>query len=282
MGIKVVKPPEKNTFINKRKANFKSFNCTFLPVGTNYKNSFRSLLKFDLSCLPPFLNILNGTLNLYLIENDFPDETKTVTVHQLLSEWNERSVSFNHQPLYNPTPLSGITLKNQNNLFISFDVTPLIESWYSGTEANLGVMLKMSNEIMPEIIFLSKEYPHSKFWPFLEIKFSDPANSPCCHPIELAVTVITDNSSLSTHPLNTLMFNYTYIIVNVGSNPAMAVLQSSPDSCHWREESAVKTIEPGQTENLVPDFIAKYSRLCYKSAINGRKTTLEIHIQGRS
>jgi hypothetical protein len=135
---------------------------------------------------------------------------------------------------------------------------------------------------MPEIIFLSKEYPHSKFWPYLEIKFSNPSNNSCCQPLELTMTVNTDNPILSTHPINTLLFNYTYIIVNAGSNPAIAYLQSSPDSFHWRSESAVKTINPGQTENFVPDFIAKYSRLCYQSAVDRQSTSLEIHIQGHS
>ena len=78
------------------------------------------------------------------------------------------------------------------------------------------------------------------------------------------------------------MFNYTYIIVNTGTAPAIAYLQSSPDSLHWGLESAVKTINPGQTEKCVPDFIVKYSRLCYQSADATQSTTLQIHIQGRS
>jgi hypothetical protein len=154
--------------------------------------------------------------------------------------------------------------------------------WYSGTEANLGVMLKTSHETMHEIIFLSSNYPNSKFWPYLEVDFLNPPSKSCTQLMELTIPATTGDEILSTVPINTLMFNYTYIIVNIGSAPAVAALQSSPDSTHWGPESAVTTINPGQIENLVPDFIAKYSRLCYRSAKVTENTTLIIYIQGRT
>lgn len=282
MGIKVVKPPKKAAFINKKKSILKNPHPQFLPVGKDGDNLFKSLLKFDLTSLSPCLDIIQGTLNLYLAENFFPSCHKTITVHQILSEWNERTLSFKHQPLYHSTPTSSICLTNQNNIWVSFDLTPLIKMWYSGTEANLGILLKMSDESMHEILFLSKDYPNSKFWPYLDVNFLDSPEHPGRQTIELTITAITQNQILSTTPINTLIFNYTYIIVNAGPAPAIAYLQSSPDSIHWGPESASKTILPNQTESLVPDFIAKYSRLCYQSADFKQNTTLKIHIQGRS
>jgi hypothetical protein len=282
MGIQIVKPPKQTTFINKIKSSSKNSRRCFLPVGRNCKDLFRSFLKFDLSSLPPFLTIINATLNLHLVENNFPSCQKTVTVHQILSEWNARTLSFKHQPLYNSTPVSSVSLTNQNKSLVSFDLTPLIQLWYSGIEANLGVMLKTSDEAMHEIVFLSKEYPNSKFWPYLEVDFLNSANNSCPQSIDITINAITEDHIRSTTPINTLMFNFTYIVVNTGSAVAIAFLQSSPDSCHWGPESATKTIKPGQTENLVPDFIAKYSRLCYQSTADNQSTTLKIHIQGRS
>jgi hypothetical protein len=286
MGIRVVKPPKKATFINNRKPNFKRPRCRTLPVGRNGQALFRSLLKFDLSSLPPFLNIINGTLNLSLVKNDFPCLTKTVTVHQILSEWSEKTLSFNRQPLFNPTPISQITLTNQNNIFVSFGLTPLIRNWYNGTEANLGILLKMSNEYMNEIVFSSKDYPNSKLWPYIQVDFLDPPDTTncnvCCHPIEVTMNAVTDDKVLWTNPLNTLMFNYTYIVINTGSTPAVVTLQSSPDGFHWGTESATVTILPNKIINLVPDHFVKYSRLSYQSALFKQSTTLAIHVQGRS
>lgn len=282
MGVKVVKPPKQDTFINIRKSSSKNSRRRLLLIGRNRDNLYKSFIKFDLSVLPPWLDIINGTLNMHLVENYFPSCLKTITVHQILSEWNERTLSCKHQPLYNSTPVSSVTLTKQKDSLISFDLTSLIQMWYSGTEANLGIMLKMVNENMHKIAFLSKEYPNSKLWPYLEVSFLSPPNNCCAQPIELTIHATTDDQILSTAPINTLMFNYTYIIVNTGSAPAVAYLQSSPDSSHWGSESAVTTINPGQTANLVPDFIAKYSRLCYQSADAIKNTTLIIHIQGRS
>ncbi len=277
-----MKPPKQDTFINIRKLSSKNFRQRFLLIGRNCGNLYKTFIKFDLSTLPPWLNIVNGTLNMHLVENDFPACHKTITVHQILSKWNERTLSCRHQPLYKATPVSSVNLTNQKDRLVSFDLTPLIQKWYSGTEANLGVMLKMSHEDMHEIAFLSKEYPNSKFWPYLEVNFSNSLNHSCPQSIELTINATTDDQILSTVPINTLMFNYTYIIINTGSAPAIAYLQSSPDSSHWGPESAVTTINPGQTANLVPDFIAKYSRLCYQSGKVTKSTTLKIHIQGRS
>ena len=162
MGIQVIKPPKQDTFINKRKSRSKNFHRRFLLIGSDCKNIFRTFIKFNLSSLPPFIDIINGTLNLYLVKNSVPSCYKTVTVHQILSRWNERTLSYRHQPLYSATPVSSVSLTNQNNSLVSFDLMPLMQMWYSGTEANLGVMLKMSDESMPKLVFLSKEYPNEK------------------------------------------------------------------------------------------------------------------------
>lgn len=293
MGIKIIKPPKKDTFINRKTHNkckispSKNFCSKKLPVGKDCKNLFRSLLKFDLSSLPPFLTIITGTLNLHLLRNQFSFIPKTIEVHNILSEWNEKTVSFRCQPLFDPVPISSVNLTKQQNIVVSFGLTPLIQNWYTGAEANLGIMLKMANECYNnKVIFASKEICNSKFWPYLEVDFLDPPDAPgsggCCEPIEVTINVITDDTDYCTDPINTLMFNYTYYVINTGTAQAQAYLQTSPDGYHWAIDSAVTTINPGETQALIPDWIAKYSKLCYQSVLPGQSTTLAIYIQGRS
>ena len=282
MGFTIIKPPRKDTFIKQRSTGCKCFGKT-LPVGRMGNKVFRSLIEFDLSRLPPFFKIVNATLHLYLAPNSFPNISNTVDIHQILSPWPEKRISFKHQPLFKQFPSSSVKLTKQHTKLVSFDLTSLIENWYQGTEANLGILLKMANEcIRGETVFASKEFPNSEYWPYLKIEYLDPvsADKPCPQTIENLRNVTTHNEANATDPLNTLLFNYTYIVVNTGSAPAIAHFQLSPDGHHWETNGPDKIIYPGEQQDFVADYIKKYSRLCYKSACFDQSTTLRIYIQG--
>ncbi|MBP2655659.1 MAG: hypothetical protein H6Q73_3228 [Firmicutes bacterium] len=285
MGFTIIKPPQKDTFVKQKSIGCKCFSKS-LTVGRIGSKVYRSLIEFDISQLPPFLKISNATLNLYLAPNTYPSISKTVEVHQILSEWCARCVSFKHQPLFKPTPAASLKLTKHHKNLISFDLTSLIEKWYQGTEANLGVLLKMANECFPnEIVFASKESPNSESWPYLRIEYLDPAVpcKPVRPPLEVTLHVTARKDAAFTDPIKTLPFNYTYIVTNVGSAPALAHLQLSPDDHHWETTGQTKTINPGEQKFFVPDYIAKYSRLGYKSEhADDHSTKLLIHIQGHS
>ena len=134
------------------------------------------------------------------------------------------------------------------------------------------------------MVFAGKESSNAVYWPYLEIDFLDPPDKPgdhCCEPIEVTFKVITEQTVQSTNPINTLMFNFSYFIVNTGTAKANVYLQTSADGYHWLINSAVTGINPDETKALVPDWIAKYSKLCYESAA-AESTTLAIYLLGRS
>jgi len=281
MGFSIIKPPRKDTFIKERSIGCKCFSPS-LPVGRIGGKVFRSLIEFSPLRLPPGLKITNATLNLYLTSNTASKSPNTIEIYQLLSEWPEKCVSFKHQPLFKTTPASTTDITSQHTNPIVFGLTALVENWYNGTEANLGILLKAANEGKPaEIVFASKEFPNSKFWPYLKIEYLDPAqpDKPGPPPLDVKLKVTTYNALDFTPSMNTLMFNYTYIVTNTGSAPALAYFESSPDSHHW-DSDITKTINPGEQECFVPTYITKYSRLCYKSEHIDQSTHLIIYIQG--
>ena len=101
--------------------------------------------------------------------------------------------------------------------------------------------------------------------------------------LDQSVTVATLDSIQCTAALNILVYDYTYLVVNVGgANAAVAYLQASPDGATWETQSATKSISPGTVVSFVPNVIAKYSRLCYQSQLSGHSTTLTIYTQGRT
>lgn len=101
-------------------------------------------------------------------------------------------------------------------------------------------------------------------------------------PLEQSVTVSTLPSVQFTTAFNVLLYDYSYLAVNTGAFPAAAYLQISPDGINWEVQSDTKTINPGILLSFVPNVIAKYARLAYRSQPPSPNTTLQIYLQGRS
>lgn len=279
MGVKVFKPPTQDiTVDNSLVQRYKEA----LRVGKK-RCLFRSLLEFDISSLPFFLTIINATMYLYLFENCYPSVPKTLNVHQVLSTWDEKTANF-HEPLFNVTPITSMTFTNTNKTFLSFDITTLVTNWYTGRDANLGVLLKMNQELMANLVeFYSKEFENSLYWPYLEVTFLDPASGGGGgQPIELDVNVVTADAIQTAATLNILMFEYTYTILNTGASPATISLQLSPDSIQWYTDEPMQVLLPGQMAALVPNTINKYARLTYQSSNTGQNTKLAIYVRGHS
>ncbi|WP_425058768.1 hypothetical protein SCACP_34240 [Sporomusa carbonis] len=291
MGVRVLKPPVKNSFIccNKHhnRAPHRALCCAKGPrlyIGTEENVLNRALLQFDLSLLPNPVTILTSTLYVFLKVNFFPGEPHNLSVYQVLSDWKMKCVNWKRQPLINPVPVAGQIITNQEQEFISFDITPLTFQWYTNQAANFGVMLKMENENIDNLIAVSsKKSKNSQFWPFIEVAFLDPkSDNDYCRILDQTFKVTTGDDIAYTDYLITLPFDYSYIPVNIGENSAQCYLQISSDGMHWQTESEVKTVLPHQSVSLVPDTIGKYSRLCYRSVTPGASTVLVIYVQGRA
>jgi len=281
MGIKFFKPPFMDTTIVNSLVHRPQYGKDTLLTGKK-KCIYESLLQFDISSLPFFLTILSATLWMYLSENLYPGILKIINVHQVLVPWDEKRVDFS-EPLINQAPAASTTLTSAVNLFLSFDITPLVNDWYTGKEANFGVLLKLSDEITANLIgFRSKDIGNSLFWPFLEVAFLDPTSSGGQQTLDVDLSVITSDIVQSTGSLYIQIFNYTYFIINTGLNAATISLEVSPDSVHWSTQSPLQQIPPAKMATFVPNIIGKYARLTYQSTIPGHSTGLEILIRGNS
>lgn len=286
MKIQIIKPPIMDTSISNRamRSHPRKYGRTKLLVGKKMKKCYRALIQFDLSPLPLFLTLTDVTLHIFVSCNDFPGIENSLGIFQILSKWTPKKAHCAHHPLVASAPLDVITITNQNNVFISFNITTLVQNWYTNQSANLGIMLKMLDETTNNLIGIcSREYKDSEFWPYLEVSIKDPASpDECCKPLDLTLHVVAQDQTNYTNPLNILLFNYSYLIVNTGIYPALVYLQVSCDGTHWQTESAIKTIAAGEMVSCVSDTITKYSRLCYQAQNINQHTELTLHIQGRT
>jgi len=290
MTIQIIKPPVMDTFISYKDIHGRMccpphrYSCKELLVGKKPCNANKTLIQFDLSSLPLFLTITNSTLHIFLARNDYPVTPKPLGVFQILSKWTKKKAHCIKAPLITPAPLDVITITNQDHVFVSFNITTLVQNWYTNQAVNLGVMLQMLDETTNSLIGLcSRESTDSQFWPYLKLNIKDPVvTDNCCRPIDLTLYVMANDQTNYTRPLNILLFNYSYLIVNNGIHSALVHLQVSCDSTYWQTESSVKTVVPGEMASCVPDTITKYARLCYQAQHMGQHTELTIHIQGRT
>ncbi|WP_270568073.1 DNRLRE domain-containing protein, partial [Clostridium beijerinckii] len=148
------------------------FTGMFIQVGDVY----RSLLKFDLSSIPPGSYVSNASLNLFVYRNDVPDWAQlpqTVRVYTNSSNFTESTVTWNTAPIANFTPYS-ITITNGdvgNN--ISIDITDIVNGWINGSIPNNGITLIGIENLMDTIIgYFSKEWPLQTQRPFLSVTFA--------------------------------------------------------------------------------------------------------------
>lgn len=279
MGLKILKPPSKNTItINGRCANQRLDNGT-LFVGQK-KCIYESFIRFSISSLQPSLNILSAILKVYLFQNDCPKTRKTISVHQVLSPCHTGE-TLNIKS----SPVASASIRKKNNAFISFDITSLFVDWYMGSSANQGILLKLTNETIPGLLgFRSKKFCDSRFWPFLEISYLDPSSSgkSCCQTLDFNTSVATSNIVQTAAMLNVQQFNYTYYIINTGKNSATVSLQLSPDGTNWLTDEPLQVIAPGGILPFVPGLIASFARVTFQSTISGRNTCLDIRVRGFS
>ena len=132
----------------------------------------RSVIKFNLSDLPPDATIISAKLRLYyyaIVKND--PVGRTWSIHRNTQDFNEGEVTWNNQPSHNPTPTDEIIVPSSFG-WVEWNVTSDIEDFMTGTP-NYGWKLKDKNEgdVNNGGQFYSKEYGTSK--PELVIKYKE-------------------------------------------------------------------------------------------------------------
>lgn len=106
----------------------------------------RALYWFELPPLPTSAEITSATLNLTNTKHYVTTQTPTIEAHRINQDWYGTGVTWDNQPT-----IGGIdgtyTVTNQTTpAKWNIPLTNLVASWYNGTVANYGVMLKYSNE----------------------------------------------------------------------------------------------------------------------------------------
>lgn len=154
--------------------------------GTEIKHG---LIRFDLSSIPAGAKIKIAKMRLYFEGATALPAGGSIAVHRVLADWKEGNKTgsaggpgatwFDRtSPVswstpggdYDATPVTSVVLGAAGSYEL-FDITPLMQSWASGTSQEFGVLLKASAGVR-RAQFTSGDGSSSSQWPRLQLQYS--------------------------------------------------------------------------------------------------------------
>lgn len=138
----------KDTFVAEYYPSMENSTAQTFGVGAGINASgsrMWGLIKFDLGLIPNDAIINSATLRLKTagVENATAD--KSISIHNVLSDWVE-TVTWSNKPAFDGTAKATGTASKTNNTDNFFNVTAMVQEWVNGTTANNGMLLKETPE----------------------------------------------------------------------------------------------------------------------------------------
>jgi hypothetical protein len=97
----------------------------------------RSLVRFDLSAIPPGYTVQSASASFYVRTND----NRPVSLHRITAAWSENAATWNNSAsAYEPAASASFT-PSVNRQYVTVDITALANGWVTGSYPNYGLML---------------------------------------------------------------------------------------------------------------------------------------------
>ena len=141
-------------------------------------NTQRSLLKFNVASVPANQQIDSAILTLYrnttFGDNGNPSNLP-MTAHQVMTSWSESTVTWNSPWTtaggdFGASVFGTASANPASNQPVNWDVTGLVQSWYSGSTPNHGLLLQSTTG--NELSFWSDETANANLRPSLSVNFT--------------------------------------------------------------------------------------------------------------
>lgn len=173
-------PAEADAYIASDRPN-ENFGSAALYVG--YHNSGedrfgaeRSLIRFDLSSIPPGATILEARLRLYMsFATPSDGNPMRIIARQLNSAWDEQFVTWNTEPMWGDVQAEAFV--NPVDGWYEWDLSGLVGNWMSGQTINHGVEMIGDERVQQrERAFNSRE-TQSNLYPRLLVRYSEQSDT---------------------------------------------------------------------------------------------------------
>ncbi len=197
------------------------------------------LIRFNLSSIPAGATVLSATFDMYYISTK-TSSTETLRVHRALRNWTETGATWRTYDGvnswttpggdYDPTVASSAILTGAVNVWISWNMTALVQGWVSGTYPNQGMILE------------SPPAPGNNERQFASSDAASPALRPRLTIVYAASDLGASTESVSAAaPVLGQILTYSIVVRNAGSLAAADVLVTDTV-----DTSRLTSIVPGQ------------------------------------
>ncbi|SFS55498.1 DNRLRE domain-containing protein [Paenibacillus sp. 453mf] len=214
----------------------------YVAPGDNY----RTLLKFDLFVIPQGSDILEAILKLYIFRKDVPGPI-VISVYLNQSDFNQNTVTYLNAPAVTPTGITKTVNDADVNNFISIDITPLAQQWYTNPAANNGITIIGPENTNSLVGSYSTNFSDSSLYPYLQVTYQEGSNT------SDMINEVTQSGDYIINESNTLLLDQrilgTFSVENTEFTNGLAVLQILNGSSIWVDEKSAE-VSPGQTKVL--------------------------------
>ncbi|MBO3833179.1 MAG: DNRLRE domain-containing protein, partial [Candidatus Brockarchaeota archaeon] len=195
-----------DTYVAQNNPNVNYGSETSLIVSPGLKAVCRTLVRFDLTQIPPGSKLAGAQLKLYVARTGYAVGRGTYECYLLDRDWAERTVTWNSQPgsvsgfaVYSTVPAAGS--------WMTWNVASSVSQILAGTRSNFGWGVRdqaedMRAEIVPSTVFPSRENPANK--PTLEISFYPPkltVSGPASDFVETWVKLTVERKNADNQPI---------------------------------------------------------------------------------
>ena len=136
---------------------------------------FRGLIDFDLTQIPSDVIIIDAKLTL-TPPNANPNliaGNNALLISKIKDPWDEQLVTWNNQPLIDPSLQTSLATSSLATTYQNIDVTQHIIDRHNHPTTNFGMRLEMANEVAPikSLVFASSDIQTSNLRPKLEVTY---------------------------------------------------------------------------------------------------------------
>jgi hypothetical protein len=147
-------------------------------------NINRVLIDFDLSKIPTSAKIEKAYLNLYFNPTSAYNEvggnkgnqgSDSILIQRVISDWNEKDVTWNRQP--KTTAKNQVTIGKKKDPMASYkkiEITNIIQDIIKDENGQFGIMIRHKDEVPYNVVFFaSSNHPNIKLHPTLTIYYKN-------------------------------------------------------------------------------------------------------------
>lgn len=138
-------------------------------------DDMRTLYRYDLSGIPAGSQVNSATAWYYITAGD---DNGPVNVHRVTSGWTEASANWSNMSAnYDSQALGSFPSQDDNGVWVSVNLTSLVQAWVDGTTLNQGIMF-VSTTSGVESKYTSKEWSNASERPWMEVVVGTGSPSP--------------------------------------------------------------------------------------------------------